>query len=707
MTNSRTHFSCALIAGAICLAAPSLGRAVFVESPARDATPVTPATPATPAFGSLAQAVDNADANSRPAVERIPVFIDAITADWQFTQWSDTQFALIDDGGNKKIDVRYTKAWAGFTIDHRSTGGQSKPFDADQLAAVVFDIEGDATSLAAIAVTLDNGSARQKIEKWRKGKTVRIPMTVLNDARAPVVRLAFMNASRSGEKRIVLDNIYYERAARVVRSAAELAPRPLRVSIEPSATFAISPYIYGDNEHEGIEGLRFARLGGNRWSTYNYTNNASNSGIDWGPHHNDGYLSSSSEPAAPVIQFVRASHRKGAAALVTVPMLDWVAADKRGRVTAAAGPTNGRFASSSADSDTTALRQDRLVALVEAQRRDATVFWSLDNEPGLWPSTHPLVHPSATTYAEMAERSTRYARMVKRVAPSSLVFFSVAYGFAEFVNLQQATDGRGRDYLEFLLDEMQRAEREHGKRLGDVLDVHWYPELRAGSGRITASQRHDPPDDEVDARVQAPRSLWDASYDEKTWITKFKGGPVQLLPWLKDKIARRYPGTKLAITEYNYGGGEHISGAIAQADVLGIFGREGVFAANLWAHHFQKHGSYVHTAFRMFLDVDGAGTPVGDTGLTARVDDVVGASAYAFVDAVGRRQLVLLNKGRAPRVVTIAWPGMLAETTFTTRVLTDQAKLPQRSADVRATDGEIAITLAPLSVVTFAEAHTR
>ena len=39
---------------------------------------------------------------------------------------------------------------------------------------------------------------------------------------------------------------------------------------------------------------------------------------------------------------------------------------------------------------------------------------------------------------------------------------------------------------------------------------------------------------------------------------------------------------KIAITEYNYGGNNHISGAIAQADVLGIFGREGVFAANFW-----------------------------------------------------------------------------------------------------------------------------
>src|SRR6185295_8000296 len=54
------------------------------------------------------------------------------------------------------------------------------------------------------------------------------------------------------------------------------------------------------------------------------------------------------------------------------------------------------------------------------------------------------------------------------------------------------------------------------------------------------------------------------------------------LPRLKDKITANYPGTRLALTEYNYGSGGHISGAIAQADVLGIFGRENIFVATLW-----------------------------------------------------------------------------------------------------------------------------
>ena len=37
-----------------------------------------------------------------------------------------------------------------------------------------------------------------------------------------------------------------------------------------------------------------------------------------------------------------------------------------------------------------------------------------------------------------------------------------------------------------------------------------------------------------------------------------------------------YPGTQIGITEYNWGAEGHINGATAQADILGIFGREGL-----------------------------------------------------------------------------------------------------------------------------------
>ena len=129
----------------------------------------------------------------------------------------------------------------------------------------------------------------------------------------------------------------------------------------------------------------------------------------------------------------------------------------------------------------------------------------------------------------------------------------------------------------------------------------------------------------VAARKQAPRSLWDPTYTETSWITGCcSGGPIRLLPRLKDKIDANYPGTRLAITEYNYGAGNHISGAIAQADVLGIFGREGLFAANLW--RLAANNSFIYGAFEVFRNYDGANGSFGDTSIRATSSDVPNAT---------------------------------------------------------------------------------
>jgi hypothetical protein len=57
---------------------------------------------------------------------------------------------------------------------------------------------------------------------------------------------------------------------------------------------------------------------------------------------------------------------------------------------------------------------------------------------------------------------------------------------------------------------------------------------------------------------------------DESWI----GEVVRLIPRMRAWVDAHYPGTKLAITEYNWGALNHINGALAQADVLGIFGRE-------------------------------------------------------------------------------------------------------------------------------------
>src|SRR5262249_55036757 len=57
----------------------------------------------------------------------------------------------------------------------------------------------------------------------------------------------------------------------------------------------ISPFVYGYNAGSAASappGATWLRLGGNRWTAYNWTNNYSNAGSDYGPYHNDNLMGS-------------------------------------------------------------------------------------------------------------------------------------------------------------------------------------------------------------------------------------------------------------------------------------------------------------------------------------------------------------------------------------------------------------------------------
>jgi hypothetical protein len=128
---------------------------------------------------------------------------------------------------------------------------------------------------------------------------------------------------------------------------------------------------------------------------------------------------------------------------------------------------------------------------------------------------------------------------------------------------------------------------------------------------------------------------------ETSWITQSSTkGPIELLPRLMKKIADHYPGTKLSISEYNYGAGGDISGGLAQTDVLGVFGRDGLFAANVWI--LSQTNTYLFAGFAMYRNYDGKGATFGDTSASAVSSATDKTSVYASIDAANPANVVVV-----------------------------------------------------------------
>ncbi|HLK13184.1 MAG TPA: glycoside hydrolase family 44 protein [Fimbriimonadaceae bacterium] len=484
------------------------------------------------------------------------------------------------------------------------------------------------------------------------------------------------------------------------------------ISIDAGTTKPISPYIYGANQPEwDKEGdlFTFVRQGGNRMTAYNWETNASNAGNDY-HFQNDNYMGASDEPGWTVRTFMEPAQAHGAAVILTVPTAGYVSADKKGDGDVHNTPNHlqTRFLKSYArknapfvyppDLNDHAVYQDEFVAWVEKVKSPATPVWfDLDNEPDLWGSTHEEIWPKNPTYAQIIANNIEFAGAIKDAAPGALVFGPVNYGWGGFMTFQGANDGGGRNFLDVYLAAMKDAEAKAGKRLLDTLDVHWYPEAQGDGVRVTDNSNKP---GVAPARIQAPRSLWDPDYVETSWITRTLGGkPIALLPLLFGKLEVFYPGTKLAITEYNYGGGSEVSGAIAQADVLGIYGRYGVFAAANWGVSSKDVAEL--DGFRAFRNFDGAGARFGDLGLPVTGTSAASNSVYAALDSkdAKRLTLVVINKGTDATSFRFSFrkftPGTARAFTVTAASLGHAASTP-----VRVRDEDVLFSAPGLSVST-------
>jgi hypothetical protein len=471
-------------------------------------------------------------------------------------------------------------------------------------------------------------------------------------------------------------------------NATPIAPPPpvadVTITVDPTKTKAISPYIYGTNFYSGNTvpqpNFTFDRNGGNRWTAYNWETNASNAGSDY-LYQNDSYLSSSPTPAEAVRSFIAADQGAGLASLVTVQLQGYVSADESGPV-ATPFPNLSRFKQVIYKKST----KDATPFTLTPPTSDAYVYmdefaWALDqkfpgqgifgaspmhptfidldNEPDLWNSTHAEVQGSTNiSSSNFIANTAALSEALKDQFPNAVIFGPVNYGFEGIYSWQgdptlSPTPSGANWFADKYMAGIKTASTSYGKPVVDVYDFHWYSEATDGTTRVINLTGSTLTDAQVQAIVQSPRSLWDSTFTENSWITGVLGGPINILGRLQAKIAANNPGMKISISEYENGGFNHIAGTIAQADNLGLFGSMGVFAANFWP----PNGTYSYTlaGFRAFRGFDGLNANFGDTSLQSTSSDVATVVVYASTDSTvpGRVVFVAINRSNAAKVTAI------------------------------------------------------
>jgi hypothetical protein len=472
-------------------------------------------------------------------------------------------------------------------------------------------------------------------------------------------------------------------------SSVTVTAHTLEVQIDISARGpAISPYIYGVNvlENPGVIAdlrPRLNRWGGTQTSRYNWKlGNAFNAGNDYYfENGNYGYTSpADTRPSGVVDQFVAKTLTAGVDSLVSIPALGWVAKDtnpasrsvnpgqgtpplhpgsditvfgydptaNRQRTSVPSRARKGAPFSDPPNLGDSSVAQDEWVNHLTRRFGQASnggvKFYAIDNEPELWQYLERDVRPIQLSYEDMRDFFLDYGTAIKDVDSSAMVTAPVIWGWSNYFyssldrgidNFKTKPDFHAHNDTPFLIwwmDQIRQHDEKAGRRTLDVLDLHFFSQALG----VYYQPRTDA--DGRALRLRATRSLWDKTYKDESWINDY----IYLIPRMLSWISQSYPGTKFGLSEYSWGGDTTMNGGLAEAELLGIFGREGLYFACFWAN--PKPGTPVYNAIKMYTNFDSQGGWFDGTSISATTTRPELLSCYATERANGDVLLMVLNK---------------------------------------------------------------
>jgi Glycoside hydrolase family 44 len=448
---------------------------------------------------------------------------------------------------------------------------------------------------------------------------------------------------------------------------------PITITVDANADrHAIDPRIYGSSWATAAQiqnmGLSLNRWGGNAMSRYNWIYSTANRCKDYYFFNiPDNVSSGDGSNGKSADDFIGLTRNAGAEPVMTIPMLALLPKDRSKRCSfpKSTHPNQDEFSNPAwepIDCGNGKINGTRILGVPDPNNISTAYplshqgdwvqhmidtwgtgangirHYSLDNEWSLWSADHWDVHPQGASYDEVWEKMSELGAIIRAKDPNAILTAPEEWGWSGYFmsGLDQENYGtpqQGADraahaniaYIDWILQQAAAYEQANGERILDVLTVHFYPQSgEFWSGDVSPAMQN--------LRNRSTRALWDPNYVDESWIggTEVGGARVRLIPRLKEWVANHYPGTQIGITEYNWGAfnvENHINGATTQADILGIFGREGLDVGIRWGT--PDVGTMTANAFRMYRNYDGAQSRFGNTSVRATVPNPDEVSAFA------------------------------------------------------------------------------
>jgi hypothetical protein len=451
------------------------------------------------------------------------------------------------------------------------------------------------------------------------------------------------------------------------------------------------------------------RWGGNETTSYNYLFDSQGRGDDWYfenyVNNSNPPNTAGGAPATSTFNTqVMSDAAVGAKTLATVPIIGWVPANNTACSFSVAkygaqqgfdpyrpdcgngvftngnkvlnDPTDTYYQVDPVTFDATWVNS--IVSKFGTAASGGVAIYELDNEPSWWDGVHVDVHPLPFTYDEVTNTSLAVAQAVKTADPTAEVsgpvmdwwwdyFYSkkdVEAGWASgggpcyepWSNPVDRKAHGGVPFVEYYLQQFAANDAANHVRLLDYLDLHTYFAASYNGNGVGLTTAGDT--GEQQARVNSTRVFWDPTYTDPNYpqpnyVTdaNYTGNcttPLQapqVIPMAQAWVARDYPGTKLAFTEYNWGGQENINGAVAQADILGIFGSYGLDMATLWGPPDPIAQVPGLMAYEIYRNYDGKKSMFGDMALAATSANQGALSVYGALRSADHAvTVVVINK---------------------------------------------------------------